>query len=262
MDLATYKDDVTRDIAKALLAAGDDFRFDMSDQAPAAFGGTQGVGRVEGPAGLPEEPVGRRGRPAGKLEADAAKAYKELTARGCRRRRRRRAARRAAGALRRKTRKSVTGTRPWVAVLFLLPALVLLGALVVYPIGYSVWRSLYDAGGSGFVGLDNYIDIFTRPTPPSPRSGTPRSGWSSPRRCVTGLGLIFAVLTERVRWGTAFKLIIFMPMAISMLAAGIIFRLVYEQDPDQGVANAIVRRRARHVRRLLRLSEGAARTAR
>ena len=42
------------------------------------------------------------------------------------------------------------------AVLFLLPALVLLGALVVYPIGYSVWRSLYDANGSGFVGLDNY----------------------------------------------------------------------------------------------------------
>ena len=47
------------------------------------------------------------------------------------------------------------------------------------------------------------------------------------------------MLTERVRWGTAFKLVVFMPMAISMLAAGIIFRLVYEQDPDQGVANAV-----------------------
>ncbi|MGI5197629.1 ABC transporter substrate-binding protein [Streptomyces sp. CA-288835] len=44
MDLETYKDDVTKDIAEALLAAGDDFRFDMSDQAPAAFGGTQGQG--------------------------------------------------------------------------------------------------------------------------------------------------------------------------------------------------------------------------
>jgi alpha-glucoside transport system permease protein len=47
------------------------------------------------------------------------------------------------------------------------------------------------------------------------------------------------VLTERVRWGTAFKLVVFMPMAISMLAAGIIFRLVYDQDPDKGVANAV-----------------------
>ncbi|CAM5427364.1 ABC transporter permease OS=Streptomyces fumanus OX=67302 GN=GCM10018772_08240 PE=3 SV=1 [Streptomyces fumanus] len=52
----------------------------------------------------------------------------------------------------------------------------------------------------------------------------------------TALGLVFAVLTERVRWGTAFKLVVFMPMAISMLAAGIIFRLVYDQDPDKGVA--------------------------
>jgi alpha-glucoside transport system permease protein len=57
---------------------------------------------------------------------------------------------------------------------------------------------------------------------------------------VTALGLIFAVLTERVAWRTGFKLIIFMPMAISFLAAGIIFRLVYEQDPGKGVANAIV----------------------
>jgi len=56
---------------------------------------------------------------------------------------------------------------------------------------------------------------------------------------VTSFGLIFAVLTERVRWSTAFKLIVFMPMAISFLATGIIFRLVYEQDPDRGIANAI-----------------------
>ncbi|MCD0486505.1 ABC transporter permease subunit, partial [Streptacidiphilus sp. ASG 303] len=42
------------------------------------------------------------------------------------------------------------------------------------------------------------------------------------------------------RWGTAFKLVVFMPMAVSMLAAGIIFRLVYDQQPEKGVANAVV----------------------
>ncbi|MET7456210.1 sugar ABC transporter permease [Streptomyces sp. NPDC005574] len=136
-------------------------------------------------------------------------------------------------------RKSVTGTRLWVAVLFLLPALVLLGALVVYPIGYSVWRSLYDADGSGFVGLDNYRDIFTDNSTLTAVRNTAIWVAVAPA-LVTALGLIFAVLTERVRWATAFKLLIFMPMAISMLAAGIIFRLVYEQDPDQGVANAVV----------------------
>lgn len=131
------------------------------------------------------------------------------------------------------------GTRPWVAALFLLPALVLLGALVVYPIGYSVWRSLYDSGGSEFVGLDNYSDIFRDHQTLIAVRNTAIWVAVAPALC-TALGLIFAVLTERVRWGTAFKLIVFMPMAISMLAAGIIFRLVYEQDPNQGAANAIV----------------------
>ncbi|MEV0227650.1 sugar ABC transporter permease [Streptomyces sp. NPDC050704] len=136
-------------------------------------------------------------------------------------------------------RKSVVGTRLWVAGLFLLPAFVLLGALVVYPIGYSVWRSLFDADGSKFVGLENYGDIFSDDATFTAVKNTAIWVAVAPA-LVTGLGLIFAVLTERVRWSTAFKMVVFMPMAISMLAAGIIFRLVYEADPDQGVANAVV----------------------
>ncbi|MGW2518211.1 carbohydrate ABC transporter permease [Streptomyces sp. NPDC001617] len=136
--------------------------------------------------------------------------------------------------------KSVTGTRLWVAVLFLLPAFVLLGALVVYPIGYSIWRSLYDADGSGFVGMKNYGDIFSNDATLTAVRNTAIWVAVAPA-IVTALGLIFAVLTERVRWGTAFKLIVFMPMAISMLAAGIIFRLVYEQDPHLGAANAVAK---------------------
>ncbi|MFH8370364.1 carbohydrate ABC transporter permease [Streptomyces sp. NPDC018031] len=134
--------------------------------------------------------------------------------------------------------RSVLGTRPWVAALFLLPALALLGALVVYPIGYSLWRSLFDASGDGYVGLDNYREVFSDD---SIRTAVKNNIiWVVVAPSVaTALGLIFAVLTERVRWATAFKLVVFMPMAISMLAAGIIFRLVYEQDPDRGVANAI-----------------------
>jgi alpha-glucoside transport system permease protein len=129
-------------------------------------------------------------------------------------------------------------SRPSVAAGFLLPALLLLGALVVYPIGYSVYRSLFDASGSGFVGLDNYGEMFTDDTILTAFRNNLIWVIAAPS-IATVLGLIFAVLTERVRWGTAFKLIVFMPMAISMLAAGIIFRLVYEQDPDRGVANAV-----------------------
>ncbi|GAA2396227.1 sugar ABC transporter permease [Streptomyces glaucosporus] len=135
-------------------------------------------------------------------------------------------------------RASVVRTRPWLAACFLLPALVLLGALVVYPIVYSVYRSLFDASGTGFVGLGNYVELFTDGGTLTAIKNNAVWVVVAPTVC-TALGLIFAVLTERVRWGTAFKLVIFMPMAISMLAAGIIFRLVYEQDPDRGVANAV-----------------------
>ncbi|MFF3685040.1 carbohydrate ABC transporter permease [Streptomyces sp. NPDC002187] len=135
-------------------------------------------------------------------------------------------------------RKSVTGTRKAVAAAFLLPALVLLGALVVYPIGYSLQRSFFDQSGSGFAGLGNYREIFTDDTILTAVKNNAIWVVVAPT-LATALGLIFAVLTERVRWGTAFKLVVFMPMAISMLAAGIIFRLVYEQDPERGVANAV-----------------------
>ncbi|KIZ18683.1 carbohydrate ABC transporter permease [Streptomyces natalensis] len=142
----------------------------------------------------------------------------------------------AAGGVRK--RRSVMGTRRWVAAVFLLPALVLLGALVVYPIAFSVYRSLFDASGNGFVGLGNYGAMFSDD---AIRTALKNNViWVVVAPAVsTALGLIFAVLTERVRWGTAFKLVVFMPMAISMLAAGIIFRLVYDQDPQRGVADAV-----------------------
>ncbi|MFG2311733.1 carbohydrate ABC transporter permease [Streptomyces sp. NPDC048566] len=135
-------------------------------------------------------------------------------------------------------RKSVTGTRATVAALFLLPALVLLGALVVYPIGYSVVRSFYDQSGDGFAGIDNYKALFSDDGIRTALKNNVIWVVFAPT-VATALGLIFAVLTERVSWGTAFKLVVFMPMAISMLASGIIFRLVYDQDPDKGVANAV-----------------------
>ncbi|QKW50179.1 ABC transporter permease subunit [Streptomyces buecherae] len=142
------------------------------------------------------------------------------------------------GGVRRSARRGVAGSNPWLAALFLLPALVLLGALVVYPIVYSLRRSFFDAADKDFVGLDNFREMFTDDA--IQQAVTNNVIWIVVAPLVaTALGLIFAVLTERIRWGTAFKLLVFMPMAISMLAAGIIFRLVYEQDPDRGVANAL-----------------------
>lgn len=127
----------------------------------------------------------------------------------------------------------------WAGWLFLGPAALVLATLVLYPIVYSVWRSLFDARGTTFVGLDNYVRMFTDPATFTALKNNVIWVLVAPAM-VTVLGLIFAVLTERVRWGTAFKLIVFMPMAISFLAAGIIFRVVYDRDPEVGLANAVV----------------------
>jgi multiple sugar transport system substrate-binding protein/alpha-glucoside transport system substrate-binding protein len=74
LDLSAYPDDVSRSIAKALVAAGDDFRFDMSDQAPAAFGGTDGKGEWKDLQDFLADPKDIAGTQS-QLEADAAKAY-------------------------------------------------------------------------------------------------------------------------------------------------------------------------------------------
>ncbi|MEU6458244.1 ABC transporter permease subunit [Streptomyces sp. NPDC047065] len=129
--------------------------------------------------------------------------------------------------------------RAAVALLFVLPALLLLGALVVYPVLFSVGRSFFDASGTRFVGGENYTEMFRDPATLKAIRNTAIWVVIAPT-LLTGLGLILAVLVEKVRWATAFKLLLFMPMAVSFLAAGIIFRLAYDHDPDKGVLNAAV----------------------
>jgi alpha-glucoside transport system permease protein len=126
-----------------------------------------------------------------------------------------------------------------IALLFVFPALLLLGALVVYPVLFSVGRSFFDASGTRFVGGDNYTEMFRDPATLKAIRNTAIWVVVAPA-LLTGLGLILAVLVEKVRWATAFKLLLFMPMAVSFLAAGIIFRLAYDQDPHKGVLNAAV----------------------
>jgi alpha-glucoside transport system permease protein len=129
--------------------------------------------------------------------------------------------------------------RRGVAWLFLAPAVLILGALVCYPIVYTIWLSLHGSDGADFVGLDNYLRMFTAPE--TRRAILNNIVWVvvAPS-VVTALGLMFAVLTERVRRATALKMILFMPMAISFLATGVTFRLVYDENPDRGALNAAI----------------------
>ncbi|MTE19723.1 extracellular solute-binding protein [Streptomyces sp. TRM43335] len=76
LSLDAYQDDTTRETARSLVEAGDDVRFDMSDQAPAAFGGTQGAGEWKLLQDFLRDPSDPKAT-AEKLEAAAAKAWKK-----------------------------------------------------------------------------------------------------------------------------------------------------------------------------------------
>ena len=134
------------------------------------------------------------------------------------------------------------GSARWVATLFLTPALILLAAIVLYPLIYSIVRSLFSDGPAGktgnFVGLDNYKSIFTDNASFQALKNNIIWVLFVPS-IVTILGLIFAVLSERIRWATVFKTVLFMPMAISFVASGVTFSLIYADQPSRGLANAI-----------------------
>jgi alpha-glucoside transport system permease protein len=125
---------------------------------------------------------------------------------------------------------------------FLLPALVVLAVWVVYPAVYTIARSFFGQAGyfGTFVGIDNYKRLFTTSTLTTAIKNN--AIWVAVVPAfVTSMGLIFAVLTERVRWAVAFKTVVFLPMAISAFATGVTWRIMYQQDPSVGAVNALGR---------------------
>ena len=120
---------------------------------------------------------------------------------------------------------------------FLAPAAIFLLVWIVYPTISTIKRSFYDRSNEEFVWFDNYVEMFTNDV--IFRSIVNNLLWLAiVPVLVTVIGLIFAVLTERVSWSVAFKTAVFMPMAISAFAAGITWRIVYIKEPDQGALNA------------------------
>jgi alpha-glucoside transport system permease protein len=125
------------------------------------------------------------------------------------------------------------------AAAFLAPAAVLLLVWIVYPTIRTIIRSFFDRSGDEFVWFDNYERLFTDDALLTAVKNNAIWVGVVPA-FVTAIGLVFAVLTERIRFSVAFKVAVFMPMAISLFAAGVIWRLMYEKDPEQGTINAAV----------------------
>lgn len=142
--------------------------------------------------------------------------------------------------LRRFPERRQWAVRPW---LWLAPALTLIGVFLVYPAVMTFVLSLRDRNGAGFVGVANYLFIVTQ-----------REMLLAFRNnllwliCFTtftvAFGLLLAVLTDRVPYETAAKTVLFLPMAISFVAAGVIWKFIYEFRPPGvpqiGLLNALL----------------------
>jgi alpha-glucoside transport system permease protein len=107
----------------------------------------------------------------------------------------------------------------------------------------TIYISLFNDDSTKFVGLDNYISIFGNPA----MLEVFRNNllWLVVgTSLVVGFGLIIAVLADRSRFESLAKAIIFMPMAISFVGAGIIWNFIYETrqagDTQIGLLNAVV----------------------
>lgn len=128
---------------------------------------------------------------------------------------------------------------PW---LWLLPALVFIGIFLVYPAVDTFRLSLMNANSSEFVGPDNYAYVFT--TRSTQNALLNNILWLVLFTLLSvGLGLIIAVFSGRVRYEAVAKAAIFIPMAISFVAAAVIWRFVYAYRPPGfeqiGLANAV-----------------------
>jgi alpha-glucoside transport system permease protein len=138
--------------------------------------------------------------------------------------------------LRRVPRRWAPGLRPW---LWLAPALTFLGVFLVYPTIATIIRSFMNRRGNEFIGLDNYAWFFGQ-------NGTLIALRNNVfwvillPLLVVGLGLLVAVLVDRVRYEGVVKSVVFLPMAISFVAASVIWRFMYELDPNVGTLNAVV----------------------
>lgn len=126
--------------------------------------------------------------------------------------------------------------------LFVGPALAMLVWFLALPTLRTFVISLQNSDSSQFVGIQNYINIFTSPA----MLEVFRNNllWLIVGTTfVLGIGLLIAVLADRSRIETVAKSIIFMPMAISFVGAGVIWNFVYavrqKGDEQIGLLNAI-----------------------
>jgi len=121
---------------------------------------------------------------------------------------------------------------------FIGPAVAILIWYLALPSVRTFWISLFDRDGKAFVGLSNYLAVFTNRDMFTAFRNNLMCIVIGSTFCVV-FGLLIAVLADRSRFESFAKSLIFLPMAISMVGAGVIFNMLYNVSPNIGLLNAV-----------------------
>jgi alpha-glucoside transport system permease protein len=127
----------------------------------------------------------------------------------------------------------------WRAWVFLFPAALAMVVGLLIPAVRTLYLSLFNDTSKKWVGLDNYLDIFqTR--------GTRLTVFNSILWVTAGtaitiiIGLAVARYADGMRGEKVAKSAIFIPVAVSLVGAGLIWTFVYAGPPfDNGLLNAV-----------------------
>lgn len=123
------------------------------------------------------------------------------------------------------------------------PALLLLSVGLIYPAIRTGIMSFQDRRSDDWVGFENYVFAFTNSDALIAFRNTFLWVFLVPI-VSTAVGLVYAVLIDKSRMEKLYKTLLFMPMAISFVGAGIIWRFVYEYrgagNTQIGLLNAVI----------------------
>jgi alpha-glucoside transport system permease protein len=121
----------------------------------------------------------------------------------------------------------------WLAIGFLAPAGILLTIGLVVPAIRTIALSFFNGTSDKFIGLDNYLWMFTQAEARQTLLNTMLWVLLVPT-VSTAVGLIYAVLVDKAKFESVAKSLIFMPMAISFVGAAIIWKFIYAYRPVEG----------------------------
>jgi alpha-glucoside transport system permease protein len=115
----------------------------------------------------------------------------------------------------------------WVATAFVAPTFLFIAVGLLYPALRTLYQSFFNSTGKRIIGIENNTHDYTQPAQRISQINTVIWVVLTPT-IATGIGLVYAVLVDKIRFESLAKTLVFLPMAISFVGASIIWKFMYD----------------------------------